>query len=142
MAKFWFGSLEQITEQYDQGGHLMPTALKPVKGWKAASGEYQTKAEKLAVRKKLSEQWWDEAEAWWQAQPGNLDLKGKPLDHPTTRELDYTPIRETNDFQLRITGPVDMPEKPPETNKPKQEVHTDKIDGKTLDRKGKTLGAL
>ena len=118
MAKYWFGSLEQITEQHDEKGHLKPTATKAVKGWKVLAGDYASDAEKNAARNALAEQWWADAEVWWLAQPNQLDIKGSEMN-PDTRHLDHVPIRETNDFQLRITGPVDMPE--PEAVKVKDE---------------------
>lgn len=118
MAKYWFGSLEQITEQYDDKGHLMPTAMKAVKGWKVLAGEYASDAEKITARNALAETWWQDAETWWLAQPNQLDTKGGEMN-PDTRHLDHVPIRETNDFQLRITGPVEVPE--PEAPKAKDE---------------------
>lgn len=124
MSKYWFGSLEQITDQHDDKGHLKPTATKAVKGWKVVAREdypdptKEAMAYREAIRKDrdaLAETWWAESEIWWAGQQHNLDLKGKVDD---TRVLDYQPIRETGDFQLRITGPVDVPEPP----KPKEEI--------------------
>jgi hypothetical protein len=89
--------------------------------WIPESTETLTEMEK--DRKELSETWWEDAELWWKGQKHNLDLKGIDLDHPTTRELDYVPIRETGDYQLRITGPIEIVKpakpKPAETAKAK-----------------------
>lgn len=124
MSKYWFGSLELITNQHDDKGHLAPTALKAVKGWKVvARDDYPAEpvALKEAIKKDrdaLAETWWADAEIWWKGQQINLDLKGKVVDD---RENDYQPIRETGDYQLRITGPVELPE-PVKQEKAKDEA--------------------
>lgn len=143
MPKYFFGSLELITNQHDDKGHLSPTATKAVKGWQTLA---MTNAPAIAEHKeegilewikekfmelarlfgameaklppterqllkeerdRLAETWWADAEIWWKGQQVNLDLKGKVVDD---RENDYQPIRETGDYQLRITGPVELPE--------------------------------
>jgi hypothetical protein len=112
MAKYWFGSLELLGDQHDEKGHIKPTSMKAVKGWKVAARENYPAEPFLysaAVKKdrdQLAETWWAEAEIWWSTQQINKDLKGNVADD---RELDYTPIRETGDYQLRITGPVEVP---------------------------------
>lgn len=111
MAKYWFGSLEYITVQHDAAGHLAPTETKAVKGWKIEADDYPDEASRVKARNALSELWWEDAEQWWLNQPNQIDLKGNEIN-PDIRHLDHVPIRETNDYQLRITGPIEVPEHP------------------------------
>lgn len=87
MAKYWFGSLEQIEHQHVVDKDLNPTTLKPVKGWKAEAADYPTQTDKDAARAVVGERWWAEAIAeGYDRDSGDVQLRITLVDVPDDKQ--------------------------------------------------------
>lgn len=124
MAKYWLGSLEQIMGQQFENGKRKPSEYRACKGWKVELKADEAQA--FAQIDPMSSMYRDAlktyrdpfAEACW----ANTQEIASQHNYETVDEL-----RSCGDFQLRVTGPVDL------------EEPMDKLK-RTLDKaKGKTL---